>query len=78
MHPLVPDLSNLSMDELNTKYSDLMKKITMAQRTGSGSVLGQMMLVMEDYKNEIQRRHQKMLEDATNQPGAYKNIIDIQ
>lgn len=78
MHPLVPDLSNLSMDELNTKYSDLMKKMTMAQRTGSGAVLSQMMLVMEDYRNEIQRRHQKMLEDATNKTGAYKNIIDIQ
>jgi hypothetical protein len=78
MHPLTPDLSSLSMDELNTRYSDLMKKMTMAQRTGSGSVVGQMLLILEDYRGEIQRRQQKMLEDASSRSSAFKNIIDIQ
>lgn len=78
MHPLTPDLSSLSMDELNTRYSDLMKKMTMAQRTGSGSVVGQMLLILEDYRGEIQRRQQKMLEDANSRSSAFKNIIDIQ
>jgi len=77
MHPLVPDLSGLTMDELMLKYNDLNKKMTMAQRVGSTGVLHQMSLVLENYRNEIATRQAKILEDV-NRKSNFKNIIDIQ
>lgn len=78
MHPLTPDLTKLSMDELMAKYNDLSKKLMFAQRSGSGSILNQMLMVLEDYKVEISNRQRKMLNDASNKNKNFKNIIDIQ
>jgi|DEB19_MinimDraft_3_1074340.scaffolds.fasta_scaffold169402_2 hypothetical protein len=78
LHPLAPDLSNLNMDELLEKYNQLTKRYIQAQRLGSGSVLGQMSMLLEDYRQEIGRRQQKMLEDASNKNKNFRNIIDIQ
>lgn len=78
LHPLAPDLSNLNMDELLEKYNQLTKRYIQAQRLGSGSVLGQMSMLLEDYRTEIGRRQQKMLEDASNKNKNFRNIIDIQ
>lgn len=78
MHPLIPDLTGLTMDELNTKYNDLQKKFLLASRSGSGAVLGQMRIVLDEYRNEISRRQQKLLDDLNNKNSAFKNIIDIQ
>jgi hypothetical protein len=66
------------MDELLEKYNQLTKRYLQAQRAGSGSVLGQMSMLLEDYRTEIGRRQQKMLEDASNKNKNFRNIIDIQ
>jgi hypothetical protein len=66
------------MDELLEKYNQLTKRYIQAQRLGSGSVLGQMSMLLEDYRQEIGRRQQKMLEDASNKNKNFRNIIDIQ
>lgn len=76
MHPLAPDLSKLSNDELLNKYNDLAKKFSTAHRVGSGSVINQMAMLLEDYRAEMRRRHDKMLDDANKNPN-FKNIIDI-
>jgi hypothetical protein len=77
MHPLAPDLSGLSLDELNKKYNELTQRYIMASRSGSGSVLSQMVMLLDDYKSEISRRHQKILDDTSNKNPNFKNIIDI-
>lgn len=78
LHPLAQDLSQLNLDELLSKYSELNKKYMQAHRLGSGSVLGQMSMLLEDYRYEIGRRQQKMLEEAGGKNKNFKNIIDIQ
>ena len=78
LHPLAPDLSKLNMDELMEKYNELNKKFQQAQRVGSGSVVGQMFILLEDFRQEIGRRQQKMLDEASNKNRNFKNIIDIQ
>ena len=77
MHPLTPDLTGLSMEDLMAKYNDLTKKYSQAHRTGSWQVMGQMQMIMEDYKNEIDRRQKKILDDVNNKNNNFKNIIDI-
>lgn len=76
MHPLSPNLSELSMEELTTKYNELVKRLTQAHRMGNGNLVHQVSMLLEDYKIEISQRQQKILEDA-NKKANFKNIIDI-
>lgn len=77
MHPLTPDLTGLSMEDLMAKYNDLTKKYAQANRTGTWQVMSQMQMLMEDYKNEINRRQQKLLDEVNSKNNNFKNIIDI-
>jgi hypothetical protein len=76
MHPLTPNLAELTMEELTGKYNELVKKMLQAQRLGSGSLMGQLAMLLEDYKSEMSRRQQQILADA-NKNANFKNIIDI-
>jgi hypothetical protein len=77
MHPLTQDLTGLSMEELQNKYNDLSKKYAQAWRMGSHSILGQMQMIMDDYKQELGRRHQALLDEASSKNNNFKNLIDI-
>lgn len=77
-HPLTPDLSKLTVDELNNKYGELLKRTTAAYRMGNSDMVYQLQLLMEDYQNEIQLRNAKALQDMEKQSKQFKNIIDIQ
>ena len=76
MHPLAPDLSKLTNDELMAKYNDLTKKFLAAHKFGSGSVINQMAILLEDYRFELRRRHDRMIQDLDKNSN-FKNIIDI-
>jgi len=78
MHPLTPDLSKLTLEELNQKYGDLLKRMTFAYRAGSSDAVYQLQMLMEDYQAEIQQRNRKALEDMEKNSKNFKNIIDIQ
>lgn len=55
-NPLIPDLSKIKNDELELKITDLMKKFTIAARSGQGSVCVQINLLLEAYRAEQTRR----------------------
>ena len=74
-HPLGPDLTGLSDDELFAKINDLNSK--MAQAYGSGSVLGQMHMIMAQLQNEYQNRNAKKLEAMEKNSKNFKSIINI-
>jgi len=76
-HPLTPDLSKLSMDELNQKYGDLMQRWQFAYRIGSTDMIQQLQLIIEDYQFEIQNRNRKLLEEMEKNSKNFKDIIDI-
>lgn len=65
MHPLISDLSKLSDEELFNKNSDLQSKLAFAYRIGNPDMVGQLQLFLYDYREEVGRRNQKMLEDAS-------------
>jgi hypothetical protein len=77
-HPLSPDLSKMSLDELNQKHSDLVKRITSAYRMGSADMVAQLQMLMNDYQAEIQRRGERALDEMQKNSKQFKNIIDIQ
>ena len=77
-HPLTPDLSKLSIDELTKKHSDLLSRITYAYRIGQADMVAQLQMLMEDYQNELNDRNRKQLAEMEKASKNFKNIIDIQ
>lgn len=77
-HPLTPDLTKLTMDELTKKHSDLLSRITYAYRIGQADMVAQLQMLMEDYQNELNERNRKQLEEMNKASKNFKNIIDIQ
>jgi hypothetical protein len=64
MHPLTPDLSKLTDEELYNKRSELQNRLGFAYRMGHGDMVHQLNLIIGDYMIEIETRNKKMLEDA--------------
>jgi hypothetical protein len=64
MHPLTNDLSKLSEEELHSKRSDLNTRLSFAYRMGHGDMVNQLQLILGDYAMEVERRNQKMMEQA--------------
>jgi hypothetical protein len=77
-HPLAPDLSKLSLEELTSKFNELSKRINTAFRWGNSDMVGQLQLLMQDYQEEMSNRNRKALEEMEKNSKNFKNIIDIQ
>jgi hypothetical protein len=78
MHPLGPDLTGLTDDELHKKYGELQKRFGQAYRFGPQSIIPQLQMLMQDYQSEISIRNQKQMEELSKNTGkGPKGIIDI-
>ena len=76
-HPLAPQLSGLTMEELTKKYNELLSKLNQAYRMGPHGIIPQMQMLLEDYQTELQNRHRAQLEELEKNSKNFKNIIDI-
>ena len=63
MHPLAPNLSNLTDDDLHSKRAELQNRMMFAYRMGHGDMIGQIQLLLNDYDMEFQKSNQKMLDE---------------
>lgn len=64
MHPLAPDLSKLTDEELHTKRGEIQSRMSYAYKIGNADMVGQLQLLSQDYALEVERRNQKMLEQT--------------
>jgi len=55
-HPFITDLDKLSLEELQEKITSLTSKLTFTSRMHNHALSGQIMMVLESYKNEHNRR----------------------
>jgi hypothetical protein len=58
-HPLIGDLSSLTMDELGEKIADLNRKLSMAMRTGNGHLCNQIRMAIESHNVKYQEKLQE-------------------
>lgn len=63
-HPLIGDLNELSLDELQEKISDLNKKLTIAYRSGNGHLCNQIRMALESYNNKMREKQNEQLKAA--------------
>jgi hypothetical protein len=70
-HPLVPNLDDLTAEELLEKITELNKKLAIAMRTGNAYLCNQVRMALENYQN-------KYTEKLRGGPGtAFDDVIDI-
>lgn len=60
-HPFINDLSSLSLEELQTKITDLNNKLNFAYRTGKGPLIHQISMVIESYRNQYKKKMDEMI-----------------
>jgi hypothetical protein len=77
MHPLVPNLSQLSDEELHRKRSELNTRLIFASRLGHTGVYNQLQMLIYEYQTEIETRNRKMLEELQKNNPQFKDLIDI-
>jgi len=77
MHPLSPNLSTLSQDELNKKYSDLLSRLGTARRFGRPDMIQQLQMILEDYQFEMDKRNRAQIEEMEKNSKTFNKIIDI-
>jgi hypothetical protein len=68
-HPLVGDLSEKSLEELQETISNLSSKILFASRTHNQPMMNQLIMVLNSYKAEYGRRQVEMLDKKSKQLG---------
>lgn len=56
-HPLLPDLQQLKIADIESKISELSKKYFVAARSGNSSLCEQVLIVLEAYRTEFQKRN---------------------
>ena len=77
MHPLSPDLSKLTDDELQQKRGELQNRLMMSYRMGNADLVMQVQLLLGDYDIELQTRNQKMMDQMAKASKNFGNIINI-
>ena len=58
-HPLIGDLSSLTLDELGEKIADLNRKLSLAMRTGNGHLCNQIRMAIESHNVKYQEKLQE-------------------
>ena len=76
-HPLIANIDNLSIEELQTRISDLNKKIAWASRSGNASLRAQIQMALNTFNNKFREKQQAIYEAATKNNPDFSSKIDI-
>jgi len=76
MHPLQPDITGLSDQELENKITELTKKYFQALRLVPGAA-SQVSLMLEGYKWEQQRRSIEKTKRSLSDDSPYNDLIKV-
>jgi hypothetical protein len=67
-HPLINDIGDLTLDQLQNKISELNKKLNIAMRGGNAALIGQIRMVLETFNNKYQAKLQEQQNKGNNGP----------
>ena len=60
-HPLINNLSDKSLEDLQTSITDLMKKLNFAYSMQNGPMIHQISMVLESYKAEHNKKMDEIM-----------------
>ena len=76
-HPLISSIDHLSMEELQSRISDLTKKLSFAQRSGNAQLTSQLRMALESFNNKYQQRVDELNRKQDGQAPDYSDRIDV-
>ena len=65
IHPLAPDLSELTDNEIQNTLTDLFKKYSIACRMNNPQVVQQLITFVNIYRDELSVRYRQKIKDQT-------------
>lgn len=74
-HPLLEQLSGLTLEEIQSKISDLNKKLAFAYQMNNGPVIQQLNLIMGSYQEAYRKKMDELMPKGDGDK--YANKIDI-
>lgn len=77
MHPLTPNLSSLSNDELEKKRNELNEKMYQSFQFGNPELMYQVQMILDDYNQELEKRHRELLEKTQKNGEKFTDKINI-
>jgi len=60
-HPLIGNLSDLNLEQLQGKLSEINKRLSFSYKTGNQALINQLQLVQSSYQAEYDRKMQAMM-----------------
>jgi hypothetical protein len=76
-HPLINNVDNLTLDELQTRITDLTKKLSYAHRTGNGHLCNQIRMALETFQNKHREKQQALWDNKNKSGPDFSDKIDI-
>lgn len=75
-HPLISNIDHLSMEDLQSKISDLSKKYAWAARHNA-QLASQILMALETYRNKYHERQQQIYDASRKSGNDFADKIDI-
>jgi hypothetical protein len=75
-HPLINNIDDLTLEELNSKISDLTKKMNWARRHNH-HLASQISMALETYQNKYHEKQRKLWDQNNQRGNDYSDRIDI-
>ena len=78
-HPLTGNLQDFSDSDLQKKITELGKRLVFAHQTGNAQMIGQLEMLMEDYREESLRRDRERMAkmQESNKGKDWDDLIDV-
>jgi len=77
-HPLTGNLRDFSDGDLQKKITELGKRLVFAHQTGNAQMIGQLEMLMEDYREESMRRDRERMAKMQESNGKdWDDLIDV-
>jgi hypothetical protein len=76
-HPLISDINDLTVEQLQTRITDLNKKLMIASRSGNAHLAGQIRMALETFNNKYQQRMREIWDKQTGNGPDFSDRIDI-
>lgn len=76
-HPLIGDLSQLTVEELQNKINELNKKLNWAYRTKNANMIGQIRMALENFTTCLKQKQQDHTQQLGNAAPDFSDRINI-
>lgn len=76
-HPLITDINDLTVEQLQSRISDLSKKLMFAQRMNNAHLAGQIRMALETFNNKYQAKLKETYEAESKKGPDFSDKINI-